>query len=69
MTGSVSVGPDGAPKGLTAPVGRLPGDIAARIRAAREAGVEERHLAVILAEAFPPFGTGGTSSDRLRADM
>ncbi|MEU9045063.1 MULTISPECIES: hypothetical protein [unclassified Kitasatospora] len=59
MTSSVSVGPEDAGSWVSAPAGRLPGDIAARIRAAREAGVEERHLAAILAEAFPLFGTGG----------
>ncbi|MFJ1709095.1 hypothetical protein [Kitasatospora sp. NPDC088346] len=53
------MGPDDAGGWVTAPAGRPPGDIAARIRAAREAGVEERHLAAILAEVFPPFGTDG----------
>ncbi|GAA2784654.1 hypothetical protein GCM10010441_07020 [Kitasatospora paracochleata] len=59
MTGRVSVGPDDAGGWAPVPAGRLPGDIAAPIRAAREAGVEKRHLAAILAEAFPPFGTDG----------
>lgn len=47
----------------TAPARRLPGDIAARIRAAREAGVEERHIRVILAEAFTT-STGAAAATR-----
>ncbi|MCU7820243.1 hypothetical protein [Kitasatospora sp. DSM 101779] len=53
MTGSPAEEVDGAEgTWVAAPTGRLPGDIAARIRAAREAGVEERHIRLILAEAF-----------------
>ncbi|MEV7180648.1 hypothetical protein [Kitasatospora sp. NPDC093679] len=52
MTGDDTAADDDTGTWATRPGNRLPGDIAARIRAAREAGVEERHIRLILAEAF-----------------
>ncbi|GAA1120886.1 hypothetical protein [Kitasatospora arboriphila] len=64
MTGDDTAAGDDTSTWARRPGGRLPGDIAARIRAAREAGVEERHIRLILAEAFTtPTTTHTTTRD------
>ncbi|MEV7181026.1 hypothetical protein [Kitasatospora sp. NPDC093679] len=67
MTGHVRAWADDIGTWKTAPVHRLPGVIAARIRAAREAGVEERHIRLILAESFTP--SPGAAAATLRGNQ
>jgi hypothetical protein len=69
MTSSMPAGLDDGGDWVTIPTGRLPGDIVARIRVARAAGVEERHLAAILAEVLRPVAPAvmGTARDRTDA--
>ncbi|WP_159400947.1 hypothetical protein [Streptomyces sp. NRRL B-24484] len=66
MTGDAPAEGDDAGTWATPRTGRLPGDIAARVRAAREAGVEERHIRLILAEAFAVPGAAATGPDQGR---